>query len=163
MSGFEIAGVVLAVFPIVIKAIEDYERNLNPLATLLYPSKYRGELRHLERRLWIQRDLFDLSLTRLLSPKLKTSELDSLLVHPDGPAWHDAVLVTKVQSHLQSNHSGCLIVIEDMCTTVKEMRDALHGSRVHTRESSPTNHKIISAQMHLYRSRASIRRIAALS
>jgi len=60
MSGFEVAGVMLALFPLLVKAIQESEKGLNPLATLLYPSKYRRELKHLERRICIQRDLFEL-------------------------------------------------------------------------------------------------------
>ena len=130
MSGFEIVGVVLAVLPLLISAVENYQSGLNPLKTLLYPSKHRIELHSLKRKLRVQRDLFENSLTTLLLPSISRKTLDILFKNPNGPAWHTPATTEKLKLQLESTHSGCLIVIEDLGDAFKELQKLLCSPKV---------------------------------
>ena len=130
MSGFEVVGVVLAVIPLLISAVEDYEKDLHPLKMLLYPGKYRKELLRLGRTIRVQRDLFEGSLETLLSPAVSTGELHVLLKDPNGPAWHTLEMATKLKGQLETTHSGCLIVIEEMGKTFNELQELLCARKV---------------------------------
>ena len=101
MSGFEIVGVILAVLPLLISAVENYQRGLNPLKTLLYPSKYEVELRSLNRKLQIQKDLFEKSIATLLLPGISRRTLGILLKNPNGPAWHTPTTTEKIKIQLK--------------------------------------------------------------
>lgn len=132
MSVFEIVGVVLAAFPLLMSAIQNYERGLEPLTTLLYPSKYRRELKRLNRQLCTQRDLLELSLTQLLSPVFSAHGCNELFQNPNGPAWYAPATAAKLKAQLETRHHGCLIVLEDMNTAIKQLEVELCMPRVST-------------------------------
>jgi hypothetical protein len=86
MSGIEVAGIVLAVLPLVISALEDYKRGLKPLKRLALT--WRLELQNLTRCLREQKYFFRINLRRLViaaapdSDDYKVSEdLVSVLKH----------------------------------------------------------------------------------
>ena len=130
MSRFEIVGVVLAVIPIVLNVIKDYQEDLHPLKLLLYPSKYRKELLRLGRSIRVQRDLFEDSLKLLLSPSISRDELRVLLKQPNGPLWHSPEMTMRLKVQLETTHSGCLIVIEEMGKTLHELQESLCAPKV---------------------------------
>ena len=130
MSGFEAAGVVLAILPLVIEAVKGYQEGLDPLTTLLYPGKYRRELRSIDRRIRIQRDLYECSLSRMLSPQFTGQEIQDLLSQPNGILWQRPEIVRKCRQALCTTHTGCIIVIEDIRKTVEELLETLKKGRL---------------------------------
>ena len=130
MSGIEVAGVVLGALPLLIAAIQAHEKGLNPLTTLLYPSKHRTQLRRLDRQIRIQRDLFECSLSRLLSSQFNEKELDELFSQPHGPAWARTENKDKFENALHTTRSGCIIAIEDMAKTIQELQELLIASKL---------------------------------
>ena len=125
MSGLEVVGVVFAVLPLLISAIENYKKGLGPLKTLLYPGKYRKELLTLGRELRVQRDLYELSLGSLLSPAISREKLAVLFKNPSGPAWRTPATTAKLKLQLESTHSGCLIVIEEIANAFTQFQELL--------------------------------------
>lgn len=126
MSGIEVIGIVLGILPILIKAVEGYEKGLGPLGVLFWPSKYRLELRRLDRQLRTQRDLFESSLKVLLSPVIDETTFSKVLVGANETSWSPATkaMLEGVLS------AGCLIVIEDMGNTVKQLQIVLQGPKL---------------------------------
>ena len=130
MSGSEIVGVVLAAFPLLIGAVQTYERGLEPLTTLFYPGKFRRELKCLNRQICTQRDLLELYLAQLLSPAISASGCIELFNCPNGPAWYVPTTAAKLKAQLETRHHGCLIVFEDMNTVLKQPEAELGMPRV---------------------------------
>jgi hypothetical protein len=87
MSGLEVVGVVLGALPLLIKAVQEYEKGLGPLGMLVWPSKYRQELQRLNRQLRTQRDLFESSLKVLLTPAIDEVTFAHLLEEFNEPNW----------------------------------------------------------------------------
>ncbi len=85
MSGLEVIGVVLGALPVLIMAVQEYEKALGPLGMLVWPSKYRQELQRLNRQLRTQRDLFESSLRVLLTPAIDEVTFARLLEKPNAP------------------------------------------------------------------------------
>jgi hypothetical protein len=83
MSGLEVIGVVLGALPLLIMAVQEYEKALGPLGMLVWPSKYRQELQRLNRQLRTQRDLFESSLKVLLTPAIDEATFAHLLNAPN--------------------------------------------------------------------------------
>ncbi|KAL9120065.1 MAG: hypothetical protein Q9187_003377 [Circinaria calcarea] len=125
MSGLEVVGVVFAVLPLLISAIENHKKGLNPLTTLLYPGKYRKELLTLGRKLRVQRDLYQASLGSLLSPAISRERLAVLIKNPTGPAWRTPATAAKLKLQLESTHFGCLIVIDDIASAFTQFQELL--------------------------------------
>ena len=79
MSGFEIAGVVLGVLPLIISAIEDYEKIVDPVVTF---RKYSKALQTFTTELNVQRDIFQNECIWLLSRFVDGHELEAMLQDP---------------------------------------------------------------------------------
>lgn len=127
MSGIEVIGIVLAVLPLLIKAVEEYEKGLGPLGMLWWPSKYRQELRRLDRQLRTQRDLFENSLRVLLSSTIDQNTIVKLLARATEASWSTPKMKVTLGDALPA---GCLIVIEDMATTLKQFHVVLQEPKL---------------------------------
>lgn len=126
MSGVEVVGIVLGVLPLLIKAVEEYEKGLGPLRTLCWPSKYRLELQRLDRQLHTQRALFEMSLKVLLASTVPGVEIDELMRATEA-SWSTPKTKAKLRGAIPA---GCLIVIEDMANTLKQLQSILQKSRL---------------------------------
>ena len=79
MSGFEIVGVVLGVLPLIISAIEDYEKIIDPVVTF---RKYSKALQTFTTELNVQRDIFQNECIWILSRFVNGHELEDMLKDP---------------------------------------------------------------------------------
>ena len=79
MSGFEIVGVVLGVLPLIISAIEDYEKIVDPVVTF---RKYSKALQTFTTELNVQRDIFQNECIWILSRFVDGHELEAMLQDP---------------------------------------------------------------------------------
>ena len=118
MSGVEAAGLVLAVLPLMISAIEDYEATFRPFVTYC---RYANELRSFRAGLGTQKQLFQNHCIILLS----RIEAEGLLEDRPGlkSRWNsndisgaDIVLEEKLMNYLGSNYDTCFSLI----TTIEE-------------------------------------------
>jgi hypothetical protein len=82
MSGFEVVGVVLGVLPLVISAIENYEKIIDPIITY---RKYSRALKTFMTELNVQRDIFQNECIWILSQFVDGHELGDML---NDPAHH---------------------------------------------------------------------------
>ena len=101
MSGFEIVGVVLGVLPLIISAIEDYEKIVDPVVTF---RKYSKALQTFTTELNVQRDIFQNECIWILSRFVDGHELEAMLQEPA----HNLRHVLRKDDNLDGNISKTL-------------------------------------------------------
>ena len=79
MSGFEIVSVVLGVLPLIVSAIEDYEKIMDPVITF---RKYSKALQTFTTELNVQRDIFQNECIWILSRFVDGHDLENMLKDP---------------------------------------------------------------------------------
>lgn len=121
MSGFEIAGVVLAVIPILQIGLEPFmgER----FKTLL---KHRQTIRSISRKLDIEHAQFHSTCEKLLSPLVDENRLAELLSNPKGSVWKDADLEEDLRDHLgDRKYKLYLSTIKELAGLMISLREEL--------------------------------------
>ncbi|KAE9374642.1 hypothetical protein N431DRAFT_464877 [Stipitochalara longipes BDJ] len=102
MSGIEAAGLVLAVFPLFISALEDYKEGLEPIRAFL---DFNNQLPAQIHRLTCQHVQYQLTLSVLLSQIVDDREtLDEMLASPFGDSWN--VVKEKLRGRLRESYSA---------------------------------------------------------
>ncbi len=102
LTGIEIAGLVLASFPIIISAIENYENGFRPLKEWI---RFRGEFATFLSDMIRQKIFFRQNMEDLLSPIVGSDfDMSQLLDDPAGKAWQDAELARKLQLRLPGKY-----------------------------------------------------------
>lgn len=119
ITGIEIAGLALAVAPIIISAIEHYREGLEPFRAW---ARYRRELRLL-------RNILDVEIAKLLNTCeqlllfiVPQGELHELITHPGGPRWQDSALQDKLRVLLARSYSSFMSALCE----IKDALDELH-------------------------------------
>jgi hypothetical protein len=85
MSGFEAAGILLAVLPLCISAIEDYNRGLEPLKAFM---QWNNQLPTLIRALRAQHVHYEMNLKAILMPVTSEEEVSALMSDGYGEMWN---------------------------------------------------------------------------
>ena len=99
MSGFEVGGIVLAVFPLVIGAIERIFANESSFR-LWQAQACRVELEAIQLEIQVQQTLFENSYLKLLSSFLDRRQTIKILADPDGLHKNKVEISKKMKSHL---------------------------------------------------------------
>ncbi|CAD6579310.1 MAG: hypothetical protein ASARMPREDX12_009125 [Alectoria sarmentosa] len=119
ITGVETAGLVLAIFPLLVSALEHYQEGFESLSDWW---KFRTEFLGFIHVIGRQAILFDENLEELLSPIITSdAEMDTLLRNPTGPSWRHAELEAKLRRRLPKSYESYRNAIDDM----KETMDAL--------------------------------------
>ena len=122
----ETAGLVLAALPLVIVAIENYRKGLDPIKDYL---RYSSMLKALQTRLRLEQDLYQGTLKRLLITQLSPSELEGLFAGPGEPLeaslWGTHGIEKKLQLALGKKYDMFMNVIKDMDATLKTLMEKL--------------------------------------
>ncbi|KAL2829913.1 hypothetical protein BJY01DRAFT_254819 [Aspergillus pseudoustus] len=88
MSGVEVAGIVLAILPLVVNQLDNYARGLETLRGL---RSYKRELERYSTRLSVQYTIFLNTLQNLLEDVVDDhDERSNLISDPEGPAWKES-------------------------------------------------------------------------
>lgn len=111
MSGIEIAGLVLAVIPLFISAIEHYEDGLRPLRAFAY---YREELAQHRMKLTTEYGLYHNALEELLVDVVPQDELRDMIAQGFGPHWRNAALEGKLKTRLGAVYNTYFLVMKQM-------------------------------------------------
>lgn len=119
ITGVETAGLVLAIFPLLVSALEHYQEGFESLNDWW---RFRTEFLGFIHSVGRQAILFDENLEELLSPIIiSDAEMDALLRDPTGPSWRRAGLEVKLMDRLPKSYESYRTTITDM----KETMDAL--------------------------------------
>jgi hypothetical protein len=113
MSGIEIAGLVLAVIPLFISALEHYEDGLRPVRVLKLVV-YRQELARYRAKLIVEYGLYDSALQELLVDVVPQQELRDMIAQGYGPHWKSAALEDKLRKRLGRVYETYFLVMEQM-------------------------------------------------
>ncbi|KAK3167107.1 hypothetical protein OEA41_010232 [Lepraria neglecta] len=116
MIGFEILGIILGIVPIVTASIEQYKASLA-----------MREVRQLERSFKTQRNIFLNTIEELLSSLVSDAQLKELLDHPDGEAWRDVHIATKLEEHLGESYQSFTEILEDVRGMMLELEKILNS------------------------------------
>ena len=114
MSGLEITGVVLGLVPIITGGIELWKTKLTI-----------REIRQLERSFKTQRNIFMNTIEEILSPLASDTQLKQLLDHPDGEAWKDTRLSSKLEEHMGESYQSFKEILEDVQGMLTDLRRIL--------------------------------------
>ena len=129
MSGVEIAGFVLAAFPLMITALEHYRESAEVLEGWW---KIKSEYRKCKNDLNYHKLAFEENLEELLLPLIADEDkLQRLLDHPGGPEWKDPNLEKLLQKRMPKTYSSYLDTIGMMMDVVQGLDDALGSSKMH--------------------------------
>jgi hypothetical protein len=88
MSGFEAAGIVLAILPLCIGAIEDYKEGLEPLKAFV---QWNNQLPTLIRALRAQHVHYEMNLKAILAPVTSDHEVTALMSDGYGDMWNGEI------------------------------------------------------------------------
>ncbi|KAL2814446.1 hypothetical protein BJX63DRAFT_199153 [Aspergillus granulosus] len=126
MSGVEVAGLVLAILPLVVNQLDNYARGLETLRTL---RRYRWELEGYSSTLSAQYAIFlntiEIFLQEIVDDHDERSELIS---NPEGPAWKRAHFQRALIDKLGRDHHAFISTISGLCALLKQLSDKLDRS-----------------------------------
>lgn len=100
MSGFEVAGLVLGALPIIISALESYEKSAGAIQRW---RSYQRELRTLARGLETERVNLQNVFERLLIRIADAPDIEKMIENPFGPLWkeeHNPEVYHKIRQRL---------------------------------------------------------------
>ena len=105
-------GVILALFPLIISALEHYNEGLKPLKHFI---RYKHVVRTIVVDLGTQQVLFRNSLEKLLRGSVAGDfKLGLLLEHPGGKEWQDEKFTSDLEHRLQGSFSVYVNVVKDI-------------------------------------------------
>lgn len=127
MSGIEIAGLLLGVFPLLISALEHYRRSTEVLDDWW---QIKQEYTKCKNEIKLQELAFEGSLERFLLPLVvDDNQIAALIAEPGGTKWKDPALEDKVKSRLPKSYDLFIDTIYDIKTTVDDLKEELGVNR----------------------------------
>ena len=124
MSGFEIAGLVLGGFTLLIAAVEHHRSIAESVADWWqFKRSYKdciGTIKH-------YRLLFVLNLERFLLPLVggEKETVDALMLDPGGDMWKDPQLKETLEKHLPDSYDVYIEIIEEVRHCVEKLKEDL--------------------------------------
>ena len=112
ITGVEVAGLVLAVVPVLFSALDFYGRGLERLNDAKH---YSRNLRSLRRDLSCQINIFQNTVERLLQNAVPADYVQPLLTNPNGPLWSSEEVQRRLRLFL-----GCSFY--SFCETLTEFK-----------------------------------------
>ncbi len=102
LTGVEIAGLILATFPLIISALEKYEAGFQVIKEWV---RFKGEFATFLNALVRQGIFFRQNIEELLSPIISSEyEMSLLLDHPGGIEWADESLDQRLRQRLPGKY-----------------------------------------------------------
>lgn len=124
MSGFEIAGLVLAVLPLVVNQLDNYSRGLTTIKGL---RQYRWQLENYSSNLSAQYAIFLNTLQIFLEDLVDDHDQRSELIkNPTGNAWKDIQLQAALRDKLGRDYHAFIGIVASLCSLLEELSDKLN-------------------------------------
>ena len=123
MTGFEIVGVVLGVLPLIISAIENYEKIIDPVVTF---KRYSKALQTFTTELNVQRDIFQNECIWILSRYVDGHGLEDML---DDPSHHLRETIRrdgKLDANVKSTLGPTYRQLRDILILITESLDDIY-------------------------------------
>lgn len=142
MSGFEIAGIVLAVIPLIVDQIQAYTKGFHTLQSLR-TKRYRRELTYRLNCIGNQQVQLQNTLENLLESVVQTDkELSELIQNPRSPLWKQENIQKELQKKLGGNYDRFIANLEELFELLKEISRQL-GLEVTDSEAVCTMHSCV--------------------
>jgi hypothetical protein len=129
MSGIEVAGLVLGAFPILIHALDSYQKGAEVLKDWW---KIERTHKRCKQDLKYHRILFEGNIERFLLPLVvDDDELKTLMADPAGAGWEDQELETRLKERLPKSYDVFLDIMSDINELVDQLKKELgvHNTR----------------------------------
>ena len=134
MSGIEAAGFVLAVFPLLITALEHYRASAEVLSDWW---QIKREYRKCRDEIRFHQLAFEQNLEKYLLPLIvDEDELQDLIADPGGPRWRDPELEERLKERLPKAYDLYFSTILQMNETMKDLENELGGKKLHPETTS---------------------------
>ncbi|KAF4630910.1 hypothetical protein G7Y89_g7223 [Cudoniella acicularis] len=130
VTGVETAGLVLAVLPLFISALEDYQEGLDPIKAFL---DFDNRLPVHIHRLTCQYVQYELTLRLLLSGIADGNELADMLAAPFGDDWKNVTIDERLKKRLQISYPAYERTVQRMEMLMRKLAKDLtvdHTKRV---------------------------------
>lgn len=128
MSGIEIAGLVLAGFPLIVTALEHYRSCFEPLQDWW---KFETEFSKFMNDLEFEQNRFDMALEKLLSPFIASDfQMNQLLQNRDGTAWEEPALQFQLSQRLGRSCEIFMFIVKDMHSELEALKKRLRIEKV---------------------------------
>ncbi|KAI0801634.1 hypothetical protein GGR55DRAFT_469519 [Xylaria sp. FL0064] len=122
MSGFEVVGIVLGAIPLLISALEHYERGIQTIQIVRRRAKVMHSLASaLSTEQTILRNTCETLLGGIVDPK----DMKPLLAEPFGPLWQDPETKALVERRLDHTLKDFEALVRSMNEAVEEIRSKL--------------------------------------
>ncbi|KAL8977626.1 MAG: hypothetical protein Q9205_006610, partial [Flavoplaca limonia] len=123
MSGVEVAGLTLTLFPIVVKGLG---RMMEGIETIKHWKKYKRELDKYASRLGNAHICFSSTLTLLLDDIVPSdAELQVMIAEPLGPLWKKPMYEESLRSRLDQSYNLYLKTVKILAEDVENLRSKL--------------------------------------
>lgn len=123
MSGFEIAGIILGAYPILMAALKGYGELARKVGLW---NSIRQEYQKCKNEINAQHVAFIGNLRRLLvTLAVDDARISRLLADPGGKEWGDTDLAHHLQDYLGDSHAVFLDTIEDMNRAMGELKNEI--------------------------------------
>lgn len=121
MSGLEVVGVVLAVFPLIITGLEHYQHGRDALALF---RGYAKELKMTTLKLSTEHERFQNTCEKLLVGIVPAVELEDMIKNPTG-MWERKVIASSLQRRLHRSFKTFQDTTKMMQDAISDLRDEL--------------------------------------
>lgn len=123
VTGVETAGLVLAAFPLIVSAIQQYREGLELLKDWW---RYRTKFLEFSGNISTQRLIFEENVEILLSPIVTSDvEMAALLKDPGGPEWAKPDLTKRLERRLPKSYDSYMRTIQDLNRILEELKTHL--------------------------------------
>ena len=119
ITGIETAGLVLAVLPLLITGLEDYQKGLVPMKDWL---RYRSVVKSLIRSLKMEQIRLRDTCEKLLSNIVPDEEIADLIASPGGPDWCNDHIEETLKDRLRESFVVYMDTIEDMKDLLSKLK-----------------------------------------
>ncbi|KAF2086812.1 hypothetical protein K490DRAFT_66125 [Saccharata proteae CBS 121410] len=137
MSGIEVAGLVLAVLPLVISALEDYNEGLDPVKSFV---RWERELPKYIRKLRNQHVHYEQTLKILLFPLATEFELAQMIDEPNGRLWKEPWMQQRLEEKLNESYNAYKHTMDDIQEIIEKI-----ASKLDVEKASAANRTNIEA------------------
>lgn len=121
-TGFEVVGVMLAIVPLIISALEHYEQGVSTIEKFI---RYKREIKSIIEALATENVIFKNSCEQLLNDFLSPLEISEMLQNPMGDTWSKPHINVQLRARLDRSYSIYMVHIRNMDASVKALMKRL--------------------------------------
>jgi len=152
----EIAGLVLAVVPLLISALEHYEDAVDPYVAF---RRWRQQLPKVIRDLYMGHTSYEQNIRLLLDQSTSNEQLSEMVSDPSCAHWKSEDLVDALQDRLGTAYEPCMSTINEIAGIMAEIAKCLNIDGA-DKVSKPVSSSRAESDRHLGRLRRKVSRFS---